>query len=273
MFINIKCLAQACDELEIPYKFIDDNKNFLSLNIKGQSKYFINTITPFNSEIDSKICTDKDFTYQLLHKEINMPESIGYIDPFINKKNLQYVKFQSFDDIKNDILSKFSLPLIVKKNNGSFSTNVFLCRNEHEILTAIETIFNQKSKDYDYLLLAQDFVNIVMEYRVITFEKKVLLVYEKSTFKMRNVRSNDTSYENMHAHRVNNDEFTLKLESFLSPLFDKFDLKFCGFDIAVDRDGNLSMIEMNSKPWFDKFVLYNGERPLIDMYKYILQNA
>ena len=63
-----------------------------------------------------------------------------------------------------------------------------------------------------------------------------------------------------------------KLESFIQPIFDVLPINYAGMDVALDKKGNLIIIEPNKSSEFSVFVRDNGIEPLVEMTKYILQD-
>jgi glutathione synthase/RimK-type ligase-like ATP-grasp enzyme len=102
------------------------------------------------------------------------------LDHFCKPEHRPYLTAFSIEQIVSKISQWFSFPVIIKQNSGSQGKNVFLCKNVDELYQAVSRVFNRQDKNYDYLVLAQEFVKIKKEYRVIYFEGKVELVYEKS---------------------------------------------------------------------------------------------
>ena len=62
--------------------------------------------------------------------------------------------------------------MIVKRNRGSAGNNVLLCETKEQVQAAIATVFNVNSKDYDYVCLAQEYIDIRHEYRAVFFNQK-----------------------------------------------------------------------------------------------------
>jgi len=271
MFTNTKCLIKACIELNINYDLIEKS-NFLTIKIKSKPFYFINNAVPINSHIDAIISQDKDFTYKVLKDSIRLPKTSSYMDPNCQDKYREYLSYYSQLEILDNIIQKFKLPLIIKRNKGSIGNNVFLCKNSDEISDSINTIFNQKSKDYDYLLLAQEYIPIFKEFRVIVLNKRVELVYEKNN-------SNATFLGNLSplhfigakTIKQTDSELLNKIQEFINLIFEKINIPYFGADIAIDKEKNLWLIEINSKPGFEHYVKDNGEKDIIELYKKLLK--
>lgn len=269
--VNIRCCAKACDQLGLPYRYYDENGNFLAVERGQEVLFFVNTVTPFNSQAIGQICHDKEFTYRLLKDVINMPKTIGYLYPECEERYQNYVTYQSNEEIAADIEDNFSLPLIVKKNTGSRGANVFSCKNREEILVALKKIFDKKSHLFDYIALAQEQINFKREFRVVTFKRQIELVYEKDISEA-TCRGNISPLhqDGSRAVIIRNQELIKRIQKFINPVFTKLDVVFAGFDIMLDQNDVLWLIEINTNLGFEYLTRDNGEEVLIDLYKKML---
>lgn len=253
MIINIECLIDACDTLSIPYRFIDKNHNFVAIG--SEPYYFSNCSTPLNTEQVSTICKDKEFSYELLHEVVHTPKTKGYFD--IQREDFkEYREFITLPEIVQDILKSFTLPCIVKRNGGSKCNNVFVCNTPDDVTNSVTKIFDHNSKDYDFVVLAQDYINPRKELRVIILNKKIVLIYDWSN--------------NFEIIESDNSLF-VQIEKFIKPIFTKLDLKWAGLDIIIDNRGDLHLIELNSRPGFENFVKEKGKEKIIKIYEEMLK--
>jgi carbamoylphosphate synthase large subunit len=268
---NIECLIKACKKLAINFEIIDEESSSIRVDRLNRSYYFIQSSTPLNSSVDSKICKDKELSYILLKEDIRMPKSKGYIDPNLKKKFRGLVNIHKIEDIAKDIelnfLSTFS-KVIIKPNSGKNGVNLAVCTNREEILKALQKIFNKKSKNYDYAVLAQEVIQIEDEFRVVILKGRVELVYEKTSHGK--VRSIQIGKKNT-ASEIKDSNLLNKIQKFVSPILQKINIGFCGLDIAIDKNGNLNLIELNSQPSFDYFMKYNGEDRIVGLYEKVLK--
>ena len=62
------------------------------------------------------------------------------------------------------------------------------------------------------------------------------------------------------------------IDGFIRPIFQKLDLKFCGLDIIIGRDGKMYLLEVNTQIGFFHLVKDNGEDVLINIYKKVLNS-
>lgn len=254
MIRNTSCLIQAAKNLNIEFETFEGIENLLKIS-KNKKYYFPNCTTPLNSQDISFIALDKEFTYRTLEKVINMPETISFFDPNVQPEYQHYVREKNVDEMVEKVISKFGEKVIVKMNSGKRKTNVYKCCSHLEIKSAFEKIFDHKSKNYDFVALAQKKVDIMREFRVIVYKKKIELIYTKWTF-----------------DKVEDLELQNRLRGFLNPMFEVFDLQYGGLDIALDKENKLWLIEINTAPRFEPFAKKNGEEDIIKLYEKILSN-
>jgi glutathione synthase/RimK-type ligase-like ATP-grasp enzyme len=248
MVANIKSLIKACEEMQIPFHLVHPDNDFLSVDLAKQY-YFIHCATPFNSQDTARICVDKDFTYKLLRNAIKMPPTVSFLDPEYSEFKSDQ-KQDSIEDITQQILEQFKLPVIVKMNSGSRRRNVYKCGSSSEIESSLKNIFNQDSKNYDRIALVQEMIEIKDEFRVVVFDQEIMLVYKKYSF-----------------IPVEDVELINKLQDFIKPIYKDFNLIYGGLDIALDVRGDLSLIEINSSPWFGPYINKNGDEKIIELFK------
>jgi len=271
MYSNTECLMAACKNLNIPFRLVDDKTNFVEVQHK-KLYYFVNNAVPINSTTSAYICKDKDFTYRILSPYIRMPKSLAYLDPNCQEKFIEYLSYFSIDEILKDISGKLDFPLVIKRNAGSQGNNVFLCNNTKEVETNIKEIFNHASKDYDYIALAQEYIPIQQEYRVIILNGKIELVYEKNISDATFIGNiSPLHFDGAKAITISEPDLIKKLTEFITPIFERFDIKYAGLDIAIDKHNNFFLIELNSKPMFDHFTKDNGMEKIIELYEKILK--
>jgi len=262
---------EACKRLDVKYETFDDNHNFIRVNL-DKPYLFLNFSTPFNNDSVVKLCVDKEFTYRLLKEKVHMPRTAAFFDPHYEKEDFQKYKEQKDEEaIADCIVKDFNLPVIVKMNQGSFGTNVFLCRDRAEVLQSLKTIYNKKSSDYDYMALAQEYIDSKKEYRAIIFQGEVILLYEKN-FSQAVFTGNlsPLHQENARAELIEDQKLIERISDFIRPMFEMADIEFAGLDILIDKNDDIFLLEINSKPGFSYFVRDNGEEPLVEMYEKLL---
>ncbi len=273
MFTNIKAIKAACHNLGIKSIFFDKNRGVLGIFSSGKNDplYFIHSSTPFNTEDVVRIARDKDYTRLILGNSIKMPKTLSFLDPNVDEKYAEYVKEKNVKEIVKKIENRIPYPLIIKKNSGEQGQNVFLVKTSTGTRNALAKIFNKKDKLYDHIALAQEYFPNIREYRVIVFKQRIVLIYEKNiseaTF---SGNLSPLHFRNAKAVLIEDRKIKNRLTRFISPLWQKINLRFGGLDIAEDKEGRFCLFEINTKPSFEYFVRDNGINHLVKMYEEIL---
>jgi glutathione synthase/RimK-type ligase-like ATP-grasp enzyme len=271
MLAHLECLVIAANELGLKYDFVDKNNDFVRVLSDKKVLNFIKNTTSFNTEDVSKICLDKSFTTQILSGSLNMPKTIDYIDPLIDQEYRSYAKFQTLEQVAKDIETNFNFPIIIKPNSKTRGTHVYKAHNYNQILTAVKNIFNHNQTNYDYLLLAQECINIKQEYRVVVFNQSIVLNYLKDNSKaIFNDNLSPLHWDNSKAVEITDQDFNQKMQAFINPIFEAVNIVFAGLDVVIDNSGKWWLIEINTFPGFKKFLENNPKSRLIQMYKEIL---
>ena len=263
---NIECLIAACDRLNLTHRFVDANQHFLLVD---EQHFFEKNRTPFNTEAMAAICKDKEHHYRLLHNQLSMPDTMGFLDPNTDPKYHKYLDYHSVDAIVAAIETRFGFPVVVKQNKGALGINVFCCETSQQIRQAITTIFNKHSKDYDYVALAQQFVKTQQELRIVYFDGEPQLSYQRffadTTFGARYWETDQGQ-----AINIADSHLVQRCSEAFAPAINLPGLRFVALDIILDENNDLYLIELNSGPKFTHFTQANGDEMVIDMYSRIL---
>ena len=273
MLPHLECLISAAQRLSLRYDFIDKNNDFVKIYIKDKTLNFIKNTTSFNTEDVSKICTDKSFTRQILNNAVNMPKTVDYIDPLIAQEYKSYTKFQMYQEVAKDIEINFNFPIIIKPNSKTRGIHVYKAYNYNQILDSVQKIFNQNQINYDYVLLAQECLEIKEEYRVVVFNQSIVLNYLKDNSNA--VFKDNLSplhWDNSKAVEIIDIDFNQKVQDFINPIFEQINVVFAGLDLVIDTNGKWWLIEINTFPGFRKFLENNPKSRLVQMYEDILKN-
>ena len=272
MQTNISLVLEACQELNISYEIIAPNQNLVRIQLNGEYYYLVNFSMPFNNEQIVHIFKDKEYTYHLLKDQIKTPQTLGFLSPFCEEKYHKYLEFKDCAEIAAEVGKTFSLPVIVKRNRGSAGNNVLLCETHDQVLAAIEIVFDVNSKNYDYVCLAQEYIDVRHEYRAVFFNRKLVLLYEKDKSEAKFAGNlSPLHWEGAKAKHITDLEIISEIENFVRPVFEEIQIDYAGFDIAVDRNGEYWLIEINSSPNFEIFVRDNDRRIAVEMFKQVLE--
>lgn len=258
MSLAVELLIEVCREQELPYTVVGDNKALLKIHFPGHDHIVLNAALGLNTDADLKLTKDKFYSYQLLSPVVAMPKCKAYIDPDTFDPYRAYITYTSTADILADIKDNFTCPLIIKRNSGTEGKNVFLCRSEEEINTAIQAVYSKQQIEYDHVLLAQEYVKPVHEYRVIILMGKVELVYLKDISRATYIGNLSPLHWQGAKSLVNDDQQVLdQIQTMVNNLYQTFPIRYAGLDIIEDETGKLWLIEINSTPQFGEFVKSN----------------
>ena len=268
---NIEALLTACDRLGLSYQSHHKTGNLISVLVNGRCYPFVNWTTPLNPQSVMKLCQDKDYFYTFYRDVVQMPQTRSFLNPYTDDKYAEYLSSNTIFGIVAQIETAFSYPLIVKKNRGSWGSNVFKVTNRRELEKGLLDIFNMSSSRFDYIGLAQAFIDVAVEYRVVFLQGVYQFAYEK-------IGGEGQFAENLSplhtagskAQYVTDETVKKALIDFCAPLFNKLMIPFCGLDIARDKQGELWLIEANSSPGFDHIIKHEGEERVVQLYETML---
>ncbi len=267
---HIRCLTEACKQLNVDFSFLDEEQNLVELIIHQKSFLFHSNRTPFNTEALAGICRDKGHTWQILHPHVRMPKTLAFMDIDVPPRYASYLRFHTHDAIIAEIEKTFDYPLVVKRNRGALGKNVFLCQNRAEAVTALKRIHNKELKDYDYIALAQEFIPSQQEYRLVCFRGEPVLLYERYAG---NKLFKALYWEDPAGRPILVEDEALIREqmAFLQPMFQRLCPGYVGVDLVRSVSGEWVLIELNSGPRVDHFIEFNGPQRIIAMYVRIVQ--
>lgn len=268
---NLKLLTKACEELGVSYTSHHSSNNLLEIIVKGHPYIFANWSTPLNPQSIGQLCQDKDYFYRFFEGVMRMPKTKAFLNPSCHKRYHSYLKEEDICAIIHSVEESFSYPLITKRNRGSLGINVFKVEDRNELKSSFTEIFNINSKAFDYVGLAQEFIQIEKEYRAVFLNGDLSLCYEKH-IEDANFTGNMSPlhWEGAKAIMVNDEALLEEIRLFCAPMFSKLNLVFCGLDVVLDAKGEWSLIEANSSPGFDHIISSNGKSEVLNLYKKIL---
>ncbi len=273
MLTNIKMLLEACKKLSVEYEILHPNQNLVKVKICDREFYFTNYSTPLIPQSIAEIFKDKQYFYQVFQDVVKMPRTVSFISPYCDQKYKEYLQYSTIEEIIAEIENTFELPIIVKRNRGSGGNNVFKCFDLRQIRDALDVIFNVNSKNYDYVALVQEPINIVKEYRSVCLNQEQVILYDKD-FSQAEFTGNlsPLHWEGAIAKQVSDHETIAAIAEFISPIFQKMPIAYVGLDVAVDERGTYWLIEANSHPNFDIFIRDHGETAIVGLFEKILKS-
>jgi glutathione synthase/RimK-type ligase-like ATP-grasp enzyme len=169
----------------------------------------------------------------------------------------------------------FPYPVVVKMNSGTQGKHVYLCHDSDEVEQAINKIFDPNQPSHDKIALVQEYIDIRREFRFVAFRGESLLAYEKiKPIDYQNIQLENISplhIEGSDAVILEDENLIKRFCEFIAPIQELTNLEYGGFDIALNNDDELILIEMNSSPGFDIFLEKNSEKILKQMYSKLLK--
>ncbi|NCN03671.1 MAG: alpha-L-glutamate ligase [Candidatus Pacebacteria bacterium] len=267
--VTTNLIATACKELNLDFSFVTKNKTIVAIKLPDKIHYIINSNLGLINSTEAHLCIDKAYQYEILNKVVNIPPTISYLDPFSKYGN--FAPYKTHQEIEDQIISDFSLPIVIKKNTGTEGENVFACHNRSEVKKAIQDIFNLDSYLYDHVLIAQDRIDIKNEYRAIFYKNKLELLYKKDNSQAQFIGNlSPLHFAGAKAFDITDNKLLQRVESFVLPVFEKISLSYAGFDIAEDQTGKLWLIEINSVPGYAHYLDNNPQEKVFNLFTKIL---
>lgn len=268
MLANMQALQAAAHNLGKKIEVIDRYGDVVRI----EGEIYVHSRLPFNTESVSYMARDKAYTHYLLEGVVRMPRMRDYFNPNSISKWQEYREYASQTEIVNDIIKKFSFPVIIKPNHGSFGEGVVVANTKESVEAAVADIFDSNSSNHDYVLLAEEYLPPVREWRLLWLDGDIVLVYEKKFQAGRlNQNISPLHYEGAKAEIETDEKLIKLLTDFVLPIKEKIKLRWAGLDVALLGDESLVLYEINSHPRLDIFARDNGIETLIPLYERVLQ--
>ena len=154
----------------------------------------------------------------------------------------------SYDEIFADIHTNFSLPMMIKMNKGSQGKHVYKCDTNEEVETAVRSIFT-RDENYDFMALAQEFIEIKEEYRVLIYNNEVQFAYLKDNSEAYFTGNiSPLHHEGAKAILLSDPQILEELRHFVAKICTRISLHYNGLDIIRNKEGKLMLIELNGMP-------------------------
>ncbi|MCV6639116.1 YheC/YheD family protein [Candidatus Albibeggiatoa sp. nov. NOAA] len=268
---NIQVLNKVCQKLNLDYQLQHSSKNIVEVTIAGKKHLFTSFDTPLNSQSVNKLCRDKDYFYQYFQDIINMPKTQAYLNPHHEGAYTRYLELNTITHIMQSIEQNFQFPMIIKQNRGTSGKNVFKAENLQQLEIGLLSIFNKNDMSFDYVALAQEMIDIEIEYRVIYLHGQLQFAYEKSN-ESAQFTGNLSPLHWEGAKAVLQTEQTIldAIDEFCQSLFQKMMIPFCGLDVVLDKQGQWWLLEANSAPAFHHFIKSGYENEVMTFYEKLL---
>lgn len=264
-------ITAACEQVGLKYTPVSKDGVVIKIHLPKNDHLVIN----FNlGLIDSSVtylCKDKSYQIELLKNVVNFPQTKSYLDPASKYGHL--TKYRTTQSIIADIQANFTLPIIVKMNQGSEGQGVYLCQTTADVEVAVNKIFSHQNWEYDYVLLAQKYIKPKAEYRAIVYKDQIEILYLKD-----NAQSTYTGnlsplhFSGAQAIEITDQKIKEKIAQFLRPVFSVIELQYAGFDIIIDENEKLWLIEINSAPAFAYFLQNNPAQKVIQLFSKIFSD-
>ncbi|MGB0721061.1 MAG: ATP-grasp domain-containing protein [Gammaproteobacteria bacterium] len=279
MLAQLRCLRAAALTLGFDVDSHDREGNLLTVyqGDVGISWLFSLSRTPFNTESQAALCMDKAHFHAVVSPHVRMPATCAFLDPGTDPEYRHYVLEAETRTMADRAARSLGYPMVVKPNSGSLGRGVRLCRDAAEVREALEAVFDQRSRFYDYVGIAQQFVPLRCEYRVVCHRGEPLFAYERNGgrdgFMAR-------YWETGGCKRVEDTGLLERLGAFVRPVFERTGLGFAGFDVGVSagtgsgdddpEEEGWMLFEANSKPYFTHIIEAGEVQAVTAMYEQLL---
>jgi glutathione synthase/RimK-type ligase-like ATP-grasp enzyme len=268
---STKLIIKACDELGLKYSYGSKDKVVITIHYLNFNHLIINFNLGLITGSLAHLCLDKAYQVEFFKDQINIPKTNSYLDP--QGKYSSMGKHNHVKNILKNIKEKFSFPIIIKKNKGSEGEGVFLSHNDNQLINAVRNTFDHKNKDYDYVLIAQQYIRPKAEYRAVFYKQKLEILYRKNNDKSTFTGNlSPLHFEGSTAVDITDKEKIKKITNFIKPIFKKINLEYAGFDIIEDKNKKLWLIEINSAPAYVHYLENNSDDKVIKLFKKILSD-
>ncbi len=187
----------------------------------------------YNSAQSIALCDDKSATHQRLSKAgIDMPKTIAA--PF-TYETVGYSNYNFLTTIKEQL----GFPMVVKESFGSFGAQVYLAKDEEELL---EIVKNIGTKPMIFQKLITSSIGRDLRLQVVG-DKVVAGMYRFS--EQGDFRANLSNGGSARAYQAKEKEEELAVKS-----CKLLGLSFAGVDLLFGEDGNFLVCEVNSNAHF-----------------------
>ena len=266
---SLACIAMASQRSGFECQRVSDNDNVFMLKTDDRPLYFLRNKHPFNDYVSARLAEDKGYQFELFTRSgLPTPKTEQIFNPFADDRFNRYKTHQSVDHAVDDIESRFSYPLLVKRYRSSVSQGVFLESDGASLRARMRMLF-ENSGYLDNILLIQSFVR-GPEYRAVASQGELLLAYEKQCEEgLSPGRLNPLHQTTGRAVKLTSPERLGAMEELTRRVSKVIDLGFYAIDFIDGRDG-FSILELNPNPFCYFYNRDNGREDFVSIYEFLL---
>ena len=290
-------IIEICNENNIKYKLISKDWIFM-LEKDDKIRFITGYKFDVNHQAMSLVLDDKYALYDALHN-LNIPVC-DYKIIYNKNNNNDYAKDCNNYEVVYDYFRDNNNHIVIKVNDKSCGYDVYEVKSIDEINNILDKLFLS-----NYSVSISPFYNIKTEYRIIVFDKKIVLSYAKKRpiisgdgihsikellIEFNNYYFKDRLNDDKYLRVLNKDEvyeydwrFNLsrganfyyikdevikeKLYDIVNKILEKLDIKMASIDI-VEVNGKFMVLEINSGIMMDNFIMLdsNGKCIAKDLY-------
>lgn len=268
-----KVLATVCTRLGFAYRFLDRYEALMEIDFGKRSHVIFNNVLGLNTDSFQKIMRDKQATYHVLHETVAMPDTLAFVDPDPLGPFFRFAGESSLEAIGDSIEHAFDYPVIVKRNSGTMTRNVFFAKNRAKVLASLKRIYSKRQKEYDHVALVQPYIEARSEFRVVVLTGQVELVYGKrrpvkalKTFRVSLGQWNERFGRTL----ITDKQLLERLQAFASAVYARFPAAYMGMDVIEDQAGKLWLIELNGDPLYSGLIADQDTNVLEPLFERIV---
>ncbi len=266
---SLQCLEIACRNLGVSYTPVSDNGNVVRIVKEGRPMYFMRNKHPFNDYVSGRLAEDKGYQYELFQQAgLCIPQTLMVFNPLADRRFDRYKTHASVAAIVEDVMCKFTLPVVLKRNRGSMAQGVYLETDVDGLTRRLQELCEESGR-MDNVLLVQAFVD-GPEYRIVASQDNLLLAYEKQGDGGLGGDLNPLHQAGGVAVPVVDGILLEEMRCVVKLLNGVLDLGFCAIDLIAGPDG-LSVLEVNPNPVCHFYNFHNGRSDFVQVYDYLLK--
>ena len=267
---SLTCIAMASQRSGFECQRISDNDNVFMVRTRERPLYFLRNKHPFNDYVSARLAEDKGYQFELFTRSgLPTPKTEQVFNPFADDRFDRYKNHQSVDQAVDDIESRFSYPLLVKRYRSSVSQGVFLESDGASLRARMRMLF-ENSGYLDNILLIQSLV-CGPEYRIVASQGELLLAYEKRCDEGLSPGCLNPLHQTTgRAVKLTNPERLDAMKELTRRVSEVIDLGFYAIDLIDGRDG-YSILELNPNPFCYFYNRDNGREDFVSIYEFLLE--